>query len=443
MQTRIFPQSISFAAFIFISFCRIITMANAQDEFATLRELWRSGQYAEVVRRGAEIRELPFGRMAELDYMIGTSLCRLPDLQKNGVRHLAWCLSRYNLDEESRVKILREMQLCAEAIPAAVPAIIILMTSKASVGIGVSGKMYHYLNPDHAVRTTPIKIVAPKSLKELSARLTPVTQPDSAARKISKLVDSTFEVKAFGKFVIANANPKTDRPEMARRLGIYEKFFASVYGLKLPPYMITVYVVPEIRQFRALALKLHGFQLPDASIGYSYREDMSLLAFCQAQWTGTLYHELFHLMARSTFGDIPPWLDEGMAALYEVSLIDGERALGVNNWRGRVLDQLWHVRPSIENLVQMDWQTFDKIENEYQAEKQAVNHATARYLMQYLQDQGKLAEVFNAMRLRQPEDYQTTPEADAIVILENILQKPIAKIDADFASWFRAERRWP
>lgn len=420
---------------------------SAQDELSALRELWRAGAYEEVIIKGSELRERPFGKTLELDYMLGTSFCRLPGQRADGVKFLAWCLSNYQMTAEDKATIMQERDRCAQAAPAAPSAAIMSMSVKSSVsaGAGVSGKMFHYLDGNQAFGATTIQIVAPKTLEELHRRRTPVTQPDSAVRKIAKLAGKKFEVRAMGKFVIASATPQTDYAEMARRLNLYEKFFSETFGLQLPDYMVTVYVVPDIRQFRELALKLHGFQLPEASIGYSFRDDLSLAAFSQNRWTGTLYHELFHLMARSSFGDIPLWLDEGMAALYEVSKIEGERALGVDSWRAKILHQLWHKRPTLEKLMQMNWEGFDRAEHEgpvEDIETQAVNHATARYYMHYWQEQGKLAEIFNAFRRRRPQDLQTTPQADALALLEKILQKPVQQIDNEFALWFKATPRF-
>jgi hypothetical protein len=423
-----------------------IPPAAAQDILFELRTLWNAAQYEEVVIKGSELREQPFGRTLELDYMIGTSLCRVPDLQIDGIKFLAWCLSSYKMETADKAKIVQETEQCARALAAPKPATIAAATTRSSAGAGVSGKMYHYLSRDKLFGATTIKVTAPKTFEELRSRLTPLTQPDSAAHKIAKLVGSNFEIKLQGKFVIASANPNVDYEAIARTLNICENFFATAFGLKLPPHMITVYLAPDLAQYRALAMKLHGFELPNASIGYSYREDLSLAALCPGRSTSTLYHELFHLMARSTFGDVPPWLDEGMAALYEVSRIEGERVSGVNNWRGQLLTDAWSMRPPLEKLVKMNWEEFDRLESEYPEEgliRQGVNHAAARYFMLYLQEHNKLAEVFNAFRTRDPKAMKTTPEAETQALLETVLQKPLAEVDKDFAAWYKTEKRWP
>jgi hypothetical protein len=421
--------------------------ASAQDDLTELRELWKAGKYEEVVIKAKEKRDLPFGKTLELDYIIGTSCCRVPDGQVFGIKYLAWCLSNYQPSEQDKAALVKETERCAQVLASVPPPALITPANKASLGgeAGVSGKMLHGFSEEELLGATTIKVVFPKTFAELRARLSAISQPDSAAAKVARLVGEKFEVRALGKFVIASANPEVDYKEMSRRLNVYEKFFANEFGLQLPPFMVTVYVVPDRQQYRDLALKLHGFQMPEASIGYSFREDLSLAAWCPGALTSTLYHELFHLMARSTFGDIPPWLDEGMAALYEVSVIDGDRVRGTDNWRGRVLRDLWGRRPRVEKLVQMPWKEFDQFENEHlpegRIERQAVHHAMARYFLQFLQDQNLLAEVFNAFRRRHPENVQATPEADAVATLEKVLQKPVAVIDGDFEKWFRAKPR--
>lgn len=419
--------------------------AAAQDHLSELRTLWNEAKYDEVIIKGSELREQPFGRTLELDYMLGTSLCRVPELQVDGIKFLAWCLSNYKMEAADKTKIVQETEQCAQALAAPKPARIAAATARSSAGAGVSGKMFHYISRDQALGATTIKVVSPKTFEELRARLTPLENADSAAHKIAKLAGAKYEIKTRGKFAIASARPDVDYESIAKNLNTCENFFSTAFGLKLPPYMITVYLSPDYRQYRELALQLHGFELPNASIGYSYRDDLSLAALCPGRSTSTLYHELFHLMARSTFGDIPPWLDEGMAALYEVSKIEGERVLGLGNWRGRVLDNLWWARPSLEKLIKMNWVEFDQYQDEpsmQATEQQAANHATARYFMQYLQEHGKLAEVFNAFRTRNPKQMKSTPEAESQNLLESILQKPIGEVDKDFAAWFKAEKRW-
>lgn len=196
-------------------------------------------------------------------------------------------------------------------------------------------------------------------------------------------------------------------------------------------------MVPSVWKLRELAELVHGIRVSETSIGYSFQADLSIVGLIPSKYTGTLRHELFHLMVRNNFGDIPPWMDEGMAALYEVSTIIGEKVVGVSNWRGPVLQRFWNIRPSIENLVMMDWRSFNNEEGDYEAKQQATNHAMARYFILYLQEKGKLVQVYKAFRDRKVRNLQKDPGTDAVYLIKSVLQQPLSEIDKDFTEWFR------
>jgi hypothetical protein len=183
---------------------------------------------------------------------------------------------------------------------------------------------------------------------------------------------------------------------------------------------------------RDLAERIHGIKVSEATIGYSFQDDLSIIG----NNSGTLAHELFHLMVRINFGDIPPWMEEGMAALYEVSDIVGGSIVGLPNWRGKVLRRFWGLRPSIRDLVRMDWRSFDNEENDYEAKRQATNHAMARYFMLFLQNKQKLGAVYSSFRDRKVEDMQIDPGTDAVNMLESILKISLSELDKYFTQWF-------
>jgi len=217
----------------------------------------------------------------------------------------------------------------------------------------------------------------------------------------------------------------------------YLQFFVSEYGMRLPPFLITVYFAADRSQLRDLARKLHGIDLAPGSIGYSFSADQSMVGWADGKAYGTFAHELFHVMVRGNFGDIPPFLDEGMAALYEVSGFEQGRAVGVSNWRGALLRKYWAERPGIKDLVQMNRGALDDVAGPSDAGgssgKQAANHATARYLMLYFQERGELLPVYNAFRGRKVSD---RPAAQGVELLEAVLGRPLGTVDTEFAEWF-------
>jgi hypothetical protein len=278
----------------------------AQFDVDSLRTLWLEHDYSRVVEKGVALRSQFYSRCAEIDYYLGTSYCRLEGSsnKSKGAGYLLWCMN-YPISTELKAIIQDEFTQCRNPGTAIRPTFA-RGPDRGSAGIGSRSKMYHFLDTGQNIYNTPVKIINQRTLSELHDRLTPVTEHSLAVEKVKRLVGETFSVEASGDFVIASSNPRTDTLEMAKRLGVYKQFFYSAYGLRLPSYMITVVVVPETQQLQALSKSLHGIDLPNACIGYSYRDDMTILALCRSRLTGTLYHELFHLMARSTFGDIPP-----------------------------------------------------------------------------------------------------------------------------------------
>jgi hypothetical protein len=233
---------------------------------------------------------------------------------------------------------------------------------------------------------------------------------------------------------VATATPvgMADLKNVGERLEEYLRFFVSEYGMRPPSSLITVYFARDLAQLHDLARKLHGVELAPGSIGYSFPADQSMVGWADGTAYGTFAHELFHVMVRNNFGDIPPFLDEGMAALYEVSRFEGSRAAGVRNWRGDILDRSWAERPRLRDLVQMNRSAFDDIGGQ-----QATNHATARYWMLYLQDRGELLPVYKAFLNRRVNDH---PAAQAVLLLESVLGRSLDTVDADFARWFKASR---
>lgn len=240
---------------------------------------------------------------------------------------------------------------------------------------------------------------------------------------------------------------KSDLIRVGEDLQRYAQYFISEYGMKTPDYLITVYFAPNVNELRSLATNIHGIELPRGSIGYSYPVDQSMVAWADGSAYGTFAHELFHLMLRGNFGDAPPWLDEGMAALYEVSGFEGDRAVGRNNWRHRILRDLWGIRPSLRQLVQMNRKDFDDVdptphisggdEKLVAGARQSANHATARYFMFYLQERRELSAVYRAFFNR---DVSDQPGRKAVELVESVLGRSLDQVDDDFARWFKSLR---
>jgi hypothetical protein len=238
----------------------------------------------------------------------------------------------------------------------------------------------------------------------------------------------------------------------AERLEWYLTTCRAQFGMAYPPYFITVYAAKSVDEFNTNAGLVHGLTLPNGAIGYSFQNDLSIAAVVPiiGVGQGTFNHELFHLLSRSTFGDIPPWMDEGMAALFEVSRISSGKVKGQPNWRGKVLYTFSYLRPSIETLLSWDWSHFDnnaeyrprdsaQLVTAKEFNQQAVNYATARYFMFYLQEKGMLEAVYTAFQQRDPELVTTSLDVDSRYTLEQAMGRPLPEIESDFQYWLHYE----
>jgi len=86
----------------------------ASDEIKSIQQMWNDEQYREVALKLIEYRKGPYGENAVVDYMLATSLCRIPDFKERATKYFQWILAYYSLDSTSRRKVIKEMQECAQ-----------------------------------------------------------------------------------------------------------------------------------------------------------------------------------------------------------------------------------------------------------------------------------------------------------------------------------------
>jgi len=422
--------------------CLVVQMVQANNELSQLRDMWNNGRYSEVLPLLITYRKGPYGRNLEVDYMIATSLCRIPDSQELGYKYFGWILANYSLDEKSREVVEKEMR--QSALSNNQPILIAFKNAQGRSSGGVKGvvrgKTFYWLDENSSIISEPIRVIRDISIEELTSRLFEPSNRESGVTHVKEQMGPQFKVEAVNHFILTSSSGHTQAKlqGMGQSLEKVLRFFASQYKMPIPSYLITIYLVPDTWELQKLAEKIHGIEIWETSIGYSFQDDLSIVGVIpsESMYVGTLAHELFHLMVRNDFGDIPPWMDEGMAALYEVMKITENSVVGLPNWRGRVLKEFWNLRPSIEELLKMDWRSFDE-ENGYVIQ-QATNHAMARYFILYLQDKKKLVEVYNIFRDRKVEDVQKDPGTDAMNLLKKVLQQTLSKVDKDFTQWFNS-----
>jgi hypothetical protein len=423
------PTSIRFAAAVLLALS--ISTGAAQDKsMADLRKAWLAGNYSDALTLGAQIRIARTNQTAELDYIIGTSACRVGqgDL---GRAYLAWCFN-YDIADDAKPKIAQSISQCGQQVE---PERLLLASAKSGQ-VGVMWRLKTYsLLPESAVLKSKLPPITKKfSQEELLRRRVAIADPKRATKQALRLAGKNYTAGVSGRFVLITAGESTaDFGSTAQKA---EKFYHDEYGLSLPASMVTIFLPSSLPALHDLGSALHGFDLPEQCIGYSQQDDLSIVV---TPSQGTLLHELFHLMARTSFGDVPPWLDEGMAALYEVSTEDAGVYHGTDSWRAEVLQHPGYPQPTLQRLIAMDWREFSPPS----ADEQAINEATARYFLFYLQEAGVLPNVFKAFRERQPKDLkiavagnvQQALRNDAANTLERTLRQSMTTIEMGFRRW--------
>lgn len=418
---------------VFVVFCGFAPVAFAQLQLETIRDGWRARRYPETYEATEQYRKAPYGKQLEVYYMGGTSLCRIPGRADRGAVYMQWILDNFWLTPQAGETVQKELETCrtASAVP---PLVIAFNGTLATAGSSGRTKMYYFTGGNNALKSEPVTVVKEIPEEELRKRLFAPGDAERAKAAVAGLAGGG-DVAASSHFVVASAMHDAGQLRaIGERLDAVYDFFVAEYSMRPPDHLISVYLTPDERALQARSVALHGIQLSPQSIGYSYQADMSMIGIVPGQEIGTLQHELFHLMVRNNFGDIPPWLDEGMAALYEVSRRSGRRILGAPNWRGPVLDQLWELQPPAEALVRMNWLQLNSGDRSFQTERQAANHAKARYLVMYLQEEGKLRDVYRAFQAREIG-------TDSVALLGQTLRTDMTALEAGFQAWFKRTLR--
>ena len=431
----------------------LATVAHAAPDprYVRGKSEWLAQRYPPASELLFDFRNRSSVRNAQIDYMIGTGGCRTKGRRAWGLGFLDWALYRYSLAPASRALVQRERDLChgGGALPrlAGTTAVAALQTA---AGSWAQGKMYYLKNASEPVATYTAKPLGTLDPAVVARRLVPTGNPAAIRAALQPALPPAARLYIVSRyaFVTTSGHSDSQLDTMATQLDAYLAYLDRSYGIRLPPYYLTLYLVGSQDEMRATARDRHLLDISPATIGYTFQDDQSAVALIPGDAIGTLFHELFHLVVRSTFGDVPQWLDEGVAALYEVSEIDGATVRGVRNWRGPVLVDLWSQRPLLRDVITANWYVSDTPSERFEydgpppsTEAMTVQFAVARYFALYLQDKGKLQPVFARVQALEPQE-GIAPAAATLAAVTDVTG-PIDTVQADFDRWFLATERAP
>ena len=198
-----------------------------------------------------------------------------------------------------------------------------------------------------------------------------------------------------------------------------KEFFA-----KRPDRVLEVWLFKNRQSFFKGAKKFFDDN-PETPYGYYSPDDNALIM--NASGLGTLSHELVHPYMEANFPDVPSWFNEGLASLYERPSEKKGHIWGLPNWRLPNLKKeiTAETLPGLAKLLGTSRDEF------YNAEFDA--YAYARYLLLYLQEQGKLTEFYQ--KFTADKDDLTGRKA-----LEAVLGEPIDSFEPKWRRWTVALR---
>ncbi|HTL35146.1 MAG TPA: hypothetical protein VL326_18585 [Kofleriaceae bacterium] len=213
--------------------------------------------------------------------------------------------------------------------------------------------------------------------KELKARADEL-EKKLEGQKYTVLVEAPFVV--IGDFGDKNVK-KITTGFLRGKVALLEKDFFT----KRPDKLLEVWLFANEKSFRAGAKKFFN-DTPDTPYGY-YSPDANALIM-NASGLGTLSHELVHPYMEANFPDVPSWFNEGLASLYEQPSERKGHIVGLPNWR------LPNLKKEIKagTLPKMSKLLGTTRDQFYEANYDS--YAYARYIVYYLQEQGKLQDFY-------------------------------------------------
>jgi|GEM_PF-5691735 len=262
---------------------------------------------------------------------------------------------------------------------------------------------------------------------------------------------SAYQADTSGQFIILSRPGYLDRASVRRaseKLAGAYAFFVRTYDFTPPPYYITAGLVNGNRELQALGEAVHGLHVPGHVLGYSSVADMAMFGSASSEAIATLYHELFHLLVRADAGDIPAWLDEGVASVYESPEDRIGELVGLydyrNNFRLEMLRRAAENRsadliiPSITTLMGYSWADFDGRPGANGC-MPAVHYALAKHFALYMQETGKLYPMVKAFRHDVVWDADSIPVLlDNRALVEAVIGRTMAEVEMDFERWFKS-----
>jgi len=416
------------------------------DALDPLVDLYLAKKYSEVLPPLYAYRSGPMGRVWRVDFMIGISECYGPQHVPRAVWYLNNVLAYKDSPDDAVSLAQRNIQYCsnlATLAATAAPGATLAAAAGSAGGQFVSGPSvvgkggFNFI-PDNAAVTTARPKPIPVSVDDLRARVFAPNRGADALAAAVKLMGPGSKGIVDNGFVVVCSRNCIDQVshDVSQCLVRYWQPLEKRFAMRRPESLVTVYVPAEISEVPEYSRKLHGVDLPLGTIAYSVREDVSIVGLMSEGSCGSLAHELVHLTIKGDFGDSPVWLEEGLASEVAVARPQADGFKFERSWRDNMLSSHLSLRPTVAELLKLTWTDFATMDRA-SLDKVIAVHAMAAVFVRYLDARGKLDAVYAGIRDgRDPADGRE-PRTN-LEVVEQVLGKSAAEIDADFLAWFRA-----
>ena len=198
---------------------------------------------------------------------------------------------------------------------------------------------------------------------------------------------------------------------------LHTKFFDRAR----PAEPVLILLFESAEAYQRLAKKWLGDE-PSTPYGYFRRDNIMVMNV--GTGTGTLVHELVHALIRPDFPDVADWFNEGLGSLFEQCTLANNDIRGLPNWRLPALQRAIRakkLRPLRELIESGDF---------YGDAHAGLNYAQARYLLMYLQEQGKLPAFYKQLRENREQD-----ETGLLTLKSLVGPQPLEEFEKQWRAW--------
>jgi hypothetical protein len=251
---------------------------------------------------------------------------------------------------------------------------------------------------------------------------------------------SGFEV--FGgngiTYVVPLSDPSAkqrNKSDLVKAVHAFVRYLNATYGISPPPKIITLLLGRSGQlDFLRQVVTHKGESLRVTLVGLSIQETLSSVAFLQRPYFGTVLHEVTHLLVGEDFPGAPYWLEEGLAMLYEQANRQGDRFVGISNWRTkkefsvgfRSLQELMRASASTLPMLPQACQA----NNEWSGREALLGKlADIRAFALWLQQVGALSSVYKEMRSTTQKQGYPLHATQALEIATKVTGRTVKQIE--------------